>query len=145
VRPCLRFLAQRGSASLELKNIFAHSLIIKLFLNAAPPHGQVEEALEPPPQAHPRPLASAQVHQAHVFFSRHPGAVLALAAVIGAAAASAPPYTHWFWIRLGLEATVEQTTTRTTDEANLFIRSCICIQYLLYNRLRAHSTLRALE
>ena len=29
---------------------------------------------------------------------------------------------HWLWIRLGLEAAVGQTITRTTDEANLFIR-----------------------
>ena len=29
---------------------------------------------------------------------------------------------HWLWIRLGLEAAAGQTITRTTDEANLFIR-----------------------
>ena len=29
---------------------------------------------------------------------------------------------HWLWIRLGLKAAVGQTITRTTDEANLFIR-----------------------
>ena len=32
---------------------------------------------------------------------------------------------HWLWIRLGLKAAVGQTTTRTTDEANLFIHVCI--------------------
>ena len=30
---------------------------------------------------------------------------------------------HWLWIRLGLEAAVGQTITRTTDEADLFILS----------------------